>query len=162
MKINIKVMVFVLAMLLSFLPMTTVMAANDNSTSDSQMKTYYEIPTVKIIENSDIGAFSAYAEDSNGNVIFSESDIIAESAEEVIMYVYNTIFGAQTKIASTSSCTHIPCNHVKVQGAINHIINESTGICTMVRSQYYQCACCSAIIGIVPDSTVVVGTHPAH
>ena len=162
MKTNIKVMVFGLAMLLSFLPMTTVIEANDNSASESQIKTYYEIPTVKIIENSDVGTFSAYAEDSNGNVIFSENGIIAESAEEVIMYVYNTIFGAQEKMTSTSSCTHIPCNHLIVQGAINHIINESTGICTMVRSKFYQCACCNAIIGVVPDSTVVVGTHPAH
>lgn len=61
---------------------------------------------------------------------------------------------------SAKSCTHIPCRAKEVWGGINHIISGST--CTMVRYKFYQCACCNAIIKLVPNSGTIVGTHPAH
>lgn len=110
-----------------------------------------------MIDNED-GTFSVTAMDCDGNVIFTDQKV-SGSVDEIIEGVYKSIYNDYKRNVK-SSCTHIPCNSVIVWGGINHIIIGNT--CTMVRSQFYACACCGEIFGMVPDSTVVVGTHPAH
>ncbi len=116
-----------------------------------------DIPTIEMIDNED-GTFSVTAMDCDGNVTLTEQKV-SGSVNEIIEGVYKSIYNDYTAKAK-SSCTHIPCNSEEVWGGINHIISGST--CTMIRSKFYKCKCCGEIIGIVPNSTVIVGTHPAH
>lgn len=119
-----------------------------------------DVPTFEMVDNED-GTFSITAVDCDGNVIFTEEKVsgsVDEIIEDVYKAIYNDYVGKERN--AKSSCTHIPCNQSKVWGGINYVISGDT--CTMIRSQFYKCACCSQIIGMVPNSTVVVGTHAAQ
>ena len=110
------------------------------------------MPTLEIVEKN--GVYSVKAMDSEGNIIYQQENMEG-TAEEITENVYNILFMSRTR-----SCTHIPCTHTIVWGGINHYISGST--CTMIRQQFYKCSGCGNIIGVVPNSAVVVGTHPAH
>lgn len=148
MKIYKRLLALLLIALLSLSATGTAMADDKNNRS-------VEIPTLKVVQYEN-GLYFVRAEDKNGNVIYSK-DRLAGTLEDIIEDSYNNIF----RVAA-NSCTHIPCNHEIVTGGINHVINNDTGICSMITTDFYRCACCDELIGVVPGSTVVVGTHPAH
>lgn len=155
-----KTIMFLLAAILFMLPAQTAMASempNTNKESQENVGSMADVPTLEMIDNQD-GTFSVTAIDCDGTVIFTEQKMTG-SMDEIIESAYRSIYNSYAG-KSKSSCTHIPCNHEKVWGGINHIIDGDT--CIMVRSQFYKCKCCGEIIGMVPDSTVIVGTHAAH
>lgn len=158
-----KAMMFLLAAMIFMLPTQTAMAAeisDINREAWEDIGSMADVPTFEMVDNED-GTFSVTAVDCDGNVIFTEEKVsgsVDEIIEDVYKAIYNDYVGEERN--AKSSCTHIPCNQSKVWGGINHVISGDT--CTMIRSQFYKCACCSQIIGMVPNSTVVVGTHAAH
>lgn len=155
-----KTIMFLLAAMLFMLPAQTAMASEMSVTKgevQENSENMIEMPTLEMINDED-GTFLVTATDCDGNVIFAGQKM-SGSVEEIVEHVYMSIYNEYDRKAK-SSCTHIPCNQEKVWGNINHIINGDT--CTMVKSQFYKCKCCGAIIGMVSNSTVIVGTHPAH
>lgn len=150
MKLKKRIITLGLVAILTMLPISNVMAMGTTPLNPKAI--YTEAPTLEINENN--GTCSVTATDANGNIVFEKTEN-ADSIEDIIYSTYDTILAESAK-----SCTHIPCRHNKVWGGINHIISGST--CTMVRYKFYQCACCKAIIGLVPNSGTIVGTHPAH
>lgn len=151
---------FLLAAILFMVPAQTAMASempNMNKESLENVGSMEDVPTLEMIDNQD-GTFSVTAINCDGNVIFTEQNV-AGNADEIIEGVYKSVYNDYAGKVK-GSCTHIPCNHEIVWGGINHIIDGDT--CIMVRSQFYKCKCCGEIIGMVSDSTVIVGTHAAH
>lgn len=142
-----RILTFMLTMAL-FLSMTCTALAAPVSVDVNENN----IPTLEIVKEE--GTFYVTAKDAKGNTVF-ENTYVSGTVEDVIENTYKVIYANAAR-----SCTHIPCNQTIVWGGVNHII--SGDICEMVRTQFYKCACCGAIIGMVPNSTVIVGTHPAH
>lgn len=158
MKIIKKVIVLGVALMVTLLPMNRVLAAEVNTTVDyniSMENIYDEIPSLEIIENVEDGTYSICAVDSKNNVIYEKNGLTG-SIDDVIYQVYSEIYSFT---ACSRACSHVPYSHNVVQGGVNHIINSSTGFCTMVTSKFYQCAGCGEILGMVSGSTTVVGTH---
>lgn len=148
MKTRNRFFTLLIAVLISLSAISSAMAAE-------QIKKSEEIPALEVIKEGD-GIYSVTAKDQAGKVAFYETGLTG-NVEDIIENVYNNMFRNAAK-----ACSHIPCNHKIVTGGINHIINTSTGICTMVTTDFYQCACCNEILGMVPNSTKIVGTHAAH
>ena len=148
MRIGKHFWVLIIAVLISLSAISSVMAEEINSNVT-------DIPTLEITRD-ETGCYSVLAKDHEGSIIFTEKGLTGK-IEDIIEHSYSNIFRAATK-----SCTHIPCNHEIVTGGINHVIDWDTDICTMITNDFYRCACCDQILGIVPGSTTVVGTHPAH
>lgn len=153
-----RVLALLIITLLAIVPANSILAA-EPEVSESQESVVLEdenVPTLELKEDSENGTWTVTVKDNEGNIISENSNIVGTS-EEIVIDTYNSLM---MNVETIASCSHVPFSHSQVLGGINHIIRGNT--CTMVRYKFFKCNGCGAIVGMVPNSAVIVGTHPAH
>lgn len=154
---NKKILSTLMIMLFALVPVNSALAIDlvEGVCEESMLSESVDLPTLELEENLENGTWDVTVKDVKGNIVMKNNGVIG-SAEEIIINTYRSLTDART----IAGCSHIPCSQSQVLGGINHVI--SGGTCTMVRYKFYKCNCCGAILGMVPNSAIVVGTHPAH